>query len=469
MSQINLSSYFTNSLNTSTTGNASVDVYAKVNKIMQAQNTAAPILNAALTADNTTLSGLGQLQSALATFQAVAQSLSGNGLNLSVSSSVANVLSATTSSSSVAGTYAIQVNQLAQGQVLQSKSLPSPDGAIGLGGPSKISFEFGNASGNTFTTNAANNSAKTVVIPSGANTMQGIASAINGANIGVTAKVIPSGTSYALELNSPTGAANSMRINVSGDSALQNLLAYNPAGVKNLSQVTSAQDATLTINGVAMSSSSNTLTKAISETTLSLTAKGSSELEVAQGSAQIANNVTNLVNAYNTLNTTLSTLQQGVLKTDGSALRAQSQLKGMLTSNANSTNGVSSLALANMGITTQKNGNLVVDTNKLQAAISSDSASVSKLFTNGGTGIADHLVSQIKGILSPVGGLSRKVAAVNQDITALNAKKSSLGKALTAQANALVSFYSQQNAQGSSTGTSSQSPNVGNSLLNYLP
>jgi len=140
-----------------------------------------------------------------------------------------------------------------------------------------------------------------------------------------------------------------------------------------------------------------------------------------------------------------------------------------LTSSANSTNGASSLALAKMGITTQKNGNLAIDTNKLQAAISSDPASVAKLFTNGGTGIADHLVSQIQAMLSPVGGLNKKVAAVNQDITALNAKKSSLEKSLTAQANALVKLYSQQNAQGSSTATSSQSPNVGNSLLNYLP
>lgn len=466
---MNLSSYFTNKTNANTTGNASVDVYAKVNKIMQTQNTAAPKLNAALTADKTMLSGLGQLQSALASFQGVAQSLSGNGVNLSASSSVAKVLSATTSSSSVAGTYAIQVTQLAQGLVLKSKNLPSPDVAIGLGGSSKISFEFGSTSGNTFTTNAAINSAKTVVIPSGANTLQGIASAINGANIGVTAKVIPSGTSYALELNSPTGAANNMRINVSGNSALQNLLTFNPAGVKNLSQAVSPQDATLTINGVAMRSPSNTLTKAIPGTSLSLNAKGSSELVVAQGSAQIAKNVTNLVNAYNTLNAKLSTLQQGELKVDGSALRAQSQLKGILTSSANSTTGSPVQALANMGITTQKNGNLVVDTNKLQAAISLDSASVTKLFTNGGKGIADHLVSQIQGILSPVGGLSRKVAAVNQDITALNAKKSSLGKSLTAQANALVKLYSQQNAQGNSTGTSSPSPNVGNSLLNYLP
>ena len=80
-----LPSLFSNNANTS--GSVSADVYNKVSKIMQAQNTPAPKLNAALTADKTTLSGLGQLQSALASFQGVAQSLSGIGFDLSASSS----------------------------------------------------------------------------------------------------------------------------------------------------------------------------------------------------------------------------------------------------------------------------------------------------------------------------------------------------------------------------------------------
>jgi flagellar hook-associated protein 2 len=467
MSTINLPAYFTN-FNSNTAGNASVDVYAKVSKIMQSQNTIAPKLNTALTVDKTVLSGLGQLQSALASFQGVAQSVSGNGLNLSASSSAANVVSAVTSNSSATGTYAIQVNQLAQGQVLQSNKIASPDLAIGLGASSKIVFEFGTTSGNTFTKNAAINPAKTVVISSGNNTLQGIASAINEANIGVSAKVISSGTGYALELNSPTGASSSMRINVSGDSALQNLLTYNPAGIKNLNQAAASQDATLTINGTAISSPSNTLTKALPGTTLNLTSKGTSELVVAQGSTQVAKNVTDLVNAYNTLNAKLSSLQQGELKADGSALRTQSQLKGILASSTIGSSSTPAQALAKIGITTEKNGSLTIDASKLHEAISSDPASVAKLFTNGATGIADHLDSQIQGMLSPVSELSKKVAAVNQDITTLNTKKSSLEKALTTQANALVKLYSQQNTQGSSAETSSQPSNIRYSLFNYL-
>ena len=458
---MNLSSYFANftnsSNNSNSAGNLSTEVYTKVSKIMQAQNTAVPKLNAQLTADKTKLSGLGQLQSALASFQGVAQALSGNGFGLSAISSAKEVLSANTSSRSAAGSYAIQVNQLAQGQVLRSKTLAAPDTAIGDGAAGRIRFEFGAVSGNTFSASTAALSGKTVAIPSGTRTLQGIAAAINGANIGVTAKVVTSGAGYVLELASPTGAAGSMRIGVSGNPALQGLLSYDPAGVKNLSQTAAAQDAALTINGVAVNSRGNTVTGAIPGTTLNIVATGSSKLEIAQGSAQLLQNVTSLVNAYNTLNAKLTALHQGDLKADGSALRIQSQLAHI----AGGATGMS--ALAKIGIAAQKNGDLAINASKLQNAISADSAAITRLFTNGGTGIADRLASQIKGLIGPSGSLPDKTAAINREIAALNAKRGSLEKSLTAQANALVKYYSQQGEA-----TLSGVPNQGRSAFDFL-
>jgi flagellar hook-associated protein 2 len=455
--------------NVGTSGTVSADVYAKVNAIMQSQNKAAPILNAALTADTTALSGLGKLQSVLATFQGVTQSLSGNGLNLAATSSNTGVLSTTLSGHSVAGNYAIQVTQLAQGQVLQSKSLASSDAAIGLETASKLTFEFGKTSGNTFTPVA---SAKSLVLPNGTHSLQSIASTINGANIGVTAKVIASGTGYALELHSPTGAANSLRISVTGDAAMNTLLAYNPAGVKNSSQTAAAQDAALTINGVATNSPANTLANAVPGTSISLTATGSTNLVVVQGAAQITQNVTTLVNAYNTLTAQLNTLKQSDLKADGSALRAQNQLGSILLANTGGTSGSTSLALAKIGITMQPNGILTIDSAKLKNAISADPSSVTRIFTNGGKGIADTMSNQIQGLIGPVGSLPKKMTTLNQDVTALTAKKATLEKTLTAQAQALLNYYSQQNALGSSTETTNSSSNQltgGNSIFNFLP
>ena len=95
-----LSQFFPSTSSNSGTSTTSADVSARVTKVMQAQNTGAAKLNAALTSDTTTLSGLGKLLNALSTFQSLAQPLS---------SSTASASSTASSGSTVA-----DPNQLSQ-------------------------------------------------------------------------------------------------------------------------------------------------------------------------------------------------------------------------------------------------------------------------------------------------------------------------------------------------------------------
>ena len=90
--------------NTATQTAPSAEVYAKVEKQMLSQNTGVTKLNNNLTRDQTKLSALGQLQSALAKFQGVAQNMAGSGLATSATSSTAGVLKATTNDKAVNGT-----------------------------------------------------------------------------------------------------------------------------------------------------------------------------------------------------------------------------------------------------------------------------------------------------------------------------------------------------------------------------
>lgn len=456
---MNLSSIFANSANNNANSgsNVPVDVYNKVSKIMQTQNTAAPKLNAALSMDKTTLSALGQLQSALASFQKVAQSFYGAGLSASFSAK--EVLTATASGNPPAGSYAIQIMQLAQNQILRSQSVASPDAPIGDSAAAQISFDFGITSENTF---SANSTGKTVNLPSGAKTLQGIASAVNGANIGVNAKVVPSGTGYALEFVSSGASVGSMRIGVSNNPTLKDFLEYDPAGTKNLSQTSAAQNAKLTVNGVPVESAGNTVTKAVPGTTLNLTATGSGKLAVAQDSAQLFQNVTSLVNTYNTLNAKLDTLQQGDLKSDGSALQTQNQLARIF-----GFSGGTSQTLAKIGIGIQKNGDLALDSKRLQNAVNADPAGVSQIFTKDGGGIVDNLTAKIKSMLAPSGSLPKKANEINQDIAALNVKKGGLEKAMTKQAEALIKYYSQQSSSGNAMWATNSS-NGNTSLFDML-
>lgn len=424
---------------------ASAAVYARVERQLATQSKGVDKLNAALTRDQTKLSALGLLQSALARFQNVAQNMSGAGLATTASSSAKNVLTALTGAKAVAGTYAVEVRQLAQAQTLGSAARSSDTAAIGTGATATVKIEFGSADGNGFHAGDGKTST-TLTIKSGNNSLQGIAAAFREA--GIDAEVVKRDSGYALALKGQSGAANSMRISVSGDAAVKDLLAYTPASAGAMQQVTAARDAQLTVDGKAFSSAGNSIGTAIAGTTLTLGATGSSSVVVAQDASQIGANVATLVSAYNSLNTQLQTLQKGELKADPALSQASRQLHQVITGGSN---GVPVSVLAGVGVAFDKNGNLQVDDKKLQAAIAADPDGVGKLFTNGGKGIADQFAARIGALNGESGVLRKEASSVGKEITALSTRKEGIAKALTAQANALVKLYSEQEQAGSST------------------
>ncbi|HTD03587.1 flagellar filament capping protein FliD, partial [Undibacterium sp.] len=310
-----------------------------------------------------------------------------------------------------------------------------------VNGPAtSIKFEFGTTTGNTFSANG--NGAKTVSIPNGAS-LQDVAAAINQAGIGVKASVVQKADGYALMLNSAAGAAGSMRIGVNGDSVLKGMLSFDPAGVKGLIQTAAAQDAQLTVDGNAVSSPTNTVAgkDGLSGVTLNLSAVGKATLTVAQNSGQIASNVNALVSNYNALNFSLNNLKQGDLKSDPIV----DQVKTQLSSTVKGMSG----PLSAVGISIAANGDLQIDKARLQSAIAGGPDSVAALFTNSGAGIADRWSAQIAGVSAGDGGIAKDLSKVNKDLASLAVQKDSVAKALTAQANALVDFYTKQSQQSS--------------------
>lgn len=427
----------------SNAGGVTPDVLARVSRTLQSQNTLAPKLNAALAQDRTKLSGLGQLQSALANFQNVTQAIDGNGLQTSATSSSSTVVRATGSQSAQAGTFNLVVNQLAQGQTVQTRAVAAQDAPIGTGQASQIRIDFGSlGGGGAFVPNGA--AGKSLTIDSNNNSLQGIAQAINAADTGVTAKVVARGNQVALSLTGPTGANQNLRIAVTGDASVKSLLEFVGSGQNGPTQVAAAQNATFTVNGVAGSSSSNVVTSAIAGTRLELTGKGSSQVVVASDSSQVANNISNFVSSFNALNSKLRALAQGDLKNEGTAERVQAQLTRTLRNSQVTGADGNPVTLAQVGITQTQNGDLALDRTKLQAVLVTDPSAVSRLFSQSGTGLADGLDGQIKSVIGSDGAIPRETAAINRDISSLNAKKANLARALTAQANALVRQYTQQ-------------------------
>jgi flagellar hook-associated protein 2 len=440
-------SALTNTTTNSATTAATSDIYKRVEQTMLSQNSGATKLNAALTSSQTKLSGLGQLQSALASFQSVAAALTGSGLSTSAASSDKTVLTATSTGAAKAGSYAIDVQQLAQGQFLTSGEFESATTKLGTGAPTTVKIDFGTAGDQGFTTNGTSTS-KTITIDSSNNTPEGIVAAFKAAGVDVKLEKGDDGK-VSLAIAGQSGEANSMRISVSGDAALKNLLGYDPdgAGKQGLKQTTAAQDAILTVDGKQIKSASNTLEKdkAIPGAALTLVKQGKADITITQDASKIGDNLKSFVAAYNDLNGKLKTLQNGALKGDTALGQVTMQMDLLLKTGGGS---VSTSALAAAGVTQGKDGNLVVDDKKLQAAIAADSSKVAKLFTNDGKGLADLMNAKVTAFTDKNSVIARETTQVNKQLDTTNTQRAALTKALTAQANALVALYTAQAQTG---------------------
>ncbi|WPH19568.1 flagellar filament capping protein FliD [Variovorax paradoxus] len=378
------------------------------------------------------LSAYGTLQSSLSTLQTAAKKLSDPALFQGVKavSSAADVLTASAAGTATAGTYAVNVTQLAQPQSLVAAGQASTTTAIGSG---TITIDFGAITGGTLDpatgtytgagfTPDATRTAVPITINGSNNTLAGIRDAINAAKAGVSASIVNdgSGTPNRLVLTSlQSGETSSMRVSVAGDAALQGLLNNDPAGTQNLRQTVAAQNAELTVNGIAVTSASNTVKEAIQGTTLTLLKTGASSLSTQADTAAVETAINDFVKAYNSLQATARTLttydqdsKTGAALVGDSTLRnLQTSIRQALTTpQAGGANDMK--VLSEIGVAFQKDGTMAVDSAKLKSALAGNLAGVSGLFasaTGSTAGYGKQLSALVDNLTSTGGAL--KVAS----------------------------------------------------------
>lgn len=440
----------------SATSTAGLDVNGIVTQLMALEQRPLNKLNTQEASYQAKLTAYGTIKGAIASFQSAVQGLNSSNIyqSLKATTSDATVLSASATSTAVAGTYSLEVSALAQAQKLISAGQASSTAAIGTGAATTITFDFGSISGGaltpfdpvtntggtyagaTFTGNG--NPSTSITIDSSNNTLQGIRDAINSAQLGVTATILNdgSGTPYRLSLsaNSP-GAENSLRMTVAGggDATVTSLLAHDPAGTQNLSQTAVAQNASFTVNGLSISKSSNTVTDVIDGVTLSLSKVTTAPVSVtvARDTGAITNAVSAFVKAYNDLSGTLknssaydpATKQGAILQGDSTVRQLQTQLRNMLATSVVGTSG-GLTTLSDVGISFQKDGTIALDQTKLNTAITNYPGDIASLFTSTGKS-SDNLIS----FSSAATGAKPGKYAVN--ITQLATQGTAIGSALT--------------------------------------
>lgn len=401
-----------------------IDVNSIVSQLMAIERQPLTVLDQKKADYNTQLSSYGILKSDLSGFQTAAAALKDSNTFAVFSATAADptLLSATTSSTAIAGTHSITINALAKSQIQVSgtgfaTTDTTPVGAVG----DMLSFTSGT---NTFS----------VTLDSTNNSLVGLQNAINSSasNYGVTASILNNGTTNKLVISANnSGLANSV--------TLGGTLATSLASTTTQA----ATDASLNVDGVPITSTSNTVSNVLPGVTLTLQNIGTTNLSVTRDVSAITSKVTDFVNSYNKLVTAIGNdrMKGGPLEADSTALSIQDQLTGVINTTANIAGG-SYGYLAQVGVSIQKDGTMALDSTAFTSAISTNFNSVVSLFTDSSQGFASRLYDQSFNMLGSGGLLQNKTDGLNNRINDIQTQSDQLNSRLVLTQQRLQAEYS---------------------------
>jgi flagellar hook-associated protein 2 len=332
---------------------------------------------------------------------------------------------------------------LLQQQLLSGLNMQNPSGNL-----TSISANTNTTLAGTISLQVGSGAAQVITVPttSGNNTISGLASAINAAQIGVTAAVVTSNGQSTLTLASQTaGSVGTLTVNSSVVATSDTPLSYSD----NNTYTNSTAD-------------SGTLTK-ITNASDALT--GSISIQVGNGAAQSisvpvspGNSLSGLKDAINTAN--IGVTASVVVNGDGSSsltlLSGKVGSAGALTvtSNILDTTNTSSATLSytkssdvsnltNLGISVNNDGSISFDAASLDSALNSDYSGVAGFFQNANswgqtfnTMLTNSGTSSKTGILSlSLNSDSNIESTLNAEITRENALISAQQISLTTELN----------------------------------
>lgn len=461
--------------------NGTVDVNALIDSqvdVAKLAITRANGLNDQVTMTKAKISTYGQIQSLVATLSDAAGKLSSvTGWNaVTATASDASAITASAIGGAVAGSFEVQVQSLAKAQNTTSAAL-SPSGLPVGAGTLHLDVGQWSTDGSTFTPKDGSTGVDITVGAS--DTLADIAGKINGAKAGVTATILSDGSGgERLVLRSAqTGAEQGFQltaVDADGDNT-------DAAGLSRLvagATTSYAADAQATVNGIAVTSSSNTFANTVAGVTFTAlkTTTDPVQIDVAQDTSAISKNINDFVTAYNAVNQALNqitsydkdTQTAGLLQGDSTAVNLQNALRTALQSVASgSAAGGSLRTLSDVGITVagglgnvNPTGDLSVDAAKLDKALQDPDAL--KTFFRGGAdgsvsdGVGGKISAVLSGMLGSTGFFQRKTDTLNAElkrenteIQTVNDRADALKASLQARYTALDSRMATLNALNS--------------------
>ncbi|HYE73861.1 MAG TPA: flagellar filament capping protein FliD, partial [Blastocatellia bacterium] len=333
--------------------------------------------------------------------------------------------------------------------------------AVLAGGATEATFELrkgGAGTGTAITINSTNN------------TLEGLRDAINNAKAGVTAAIVDidgKGNQFKLVLSSEaTGSSGRVELvetSATGTAADLNLVSQNVPG-GDLNQL----DASLTINGLPITRSSNNISDALTGVTLDLKGTGEATVSVTNNTSAITDKVSAFVDAYNDIQNFIAAQYKadgngkptGLLAGDPTLRAVQQQLRDAV-GGSSTDNGGSFSNLTQIGIGRDESGKLTLDTTTLNEKLSTSLTDVKALLAgkeSGKTGIANSiyesynkLSDNITGtVQTAIKGYQDTVKSIDKSVADQLDRISRLRETLRRQFAAADAAIGQLNGQGTS-------------------
>ena len=360
---------------------------------------------------------------------------------VSLSSNQTNIFGASATNSAQPGQHSILVASLAQPQrSVSTQTFASPDQGI-------------NPALQNLTINGSN-------VSVGISTPSGVVAAINSSGKGLNAQIIQTGeTTYKIIVASDTGTSNAFTITGDG------------GAVDFGTPLQTAADALIQIDGITVTSKSNTITSAIAGVSLTLTGtnatvatvngnqiitanqNGPSTLSLTNDTSMAKSALSALVSAYNAANAAINDVTDpksslptygGTLAGNSSVRAIRDQMRALVTMDSSTAGGLNGTgpahslsALRDIGIEIDKTGNLTTNSVKMDMALMfkfSDTITLmtgnqenQASFDTASSGLAGDASKKLDSILGAQGTLSAETTNANDritkfqdDLTALN-------------------------------------------------
>lgn len=312
---------------------------------------------------------------------------------LGVTSADEDRLGATIGEGAVQGTYEVEIQSRARTTQLAGQGYADA-AASGVLGTGTVVLDVGGTQVN-------------LTLAAGQDSLEGLRDAINAAGLDVQASVIDDGSGAngqrIVIRGTETGTANAVSLDASGLSGGTQALA--------LSTLSAAQDAVVVVDGLTVTRGDNTLRDVIPGVTLDLgseTALGETiRIDVDLDEDATADTIEKLVDAYrDIINKINDASRPGDEVTDAGALigdaLAGTALRRLQRAASGATGAGTIQNPSDIGITTDRDGNLELDREALLSAIQSDPQDVATLVADLATRLeaaADELTTDGTGLL----------------------------------------------------------------------